>query len=213
LTLSADAILIQGSDLDRAAALYEESQQLFREAGDRTGIVLTAGGLSQLAYLQGDDERVWKLQDEGAALIQTTGWLPFLAFSLCLRARIARRQGNYGYAREALAKCLAFSQEGGFWRGFEYPLALLGGLAVDQRKPARAAKMLGAVRTYFEAFSKSRDPYRRAILTEFEHDIAAARAQLGEEAFAATYAEGQMMTLDQVIAFALDERQVAAHSG
>jgi hypothetical protein len=39
----------------------------------------------------------------------------------------------------------------------------------------------------------------------FEQDSAAARESLGESVFAAARAEGRAMTLDQAIAYALDE--------
>jgi hypothetical protein len=40
---------------------------------------------------------------------------------------------------------------------------------------------------------------------DYERDIALARAQLGEEAFTAAWATGQAMSLEQAIAYALEE--------
>ena len=40
---------------------------------------------------------------------------------------------------------------------------------------------------------------------EYEHGVAAARAQLDEEAFASAWAEGRDMSMDQAIEYALDQ--------
>jgi len=46
---------------------------------------------------------------------------------------------------------------------------------------------------------------------EVERDISAVRTQLGEEAFAPAWAEGRAMTLDQAIAYALEDDAGASH--
>ena len=43
----------------------------------------------------------------------------------------------------------------------------------------------------------------------YERSVAAARAQLDEAAFAAAWAEGRAMTLEQAILFALDRQNLA----
>jgi hypothetical protein len=45
------------------------------------------------------------------------------------------------------------------------------------------------------------DPVSRVF---YECDVALARTQLGEEGFTAVWAEGQAMSLEQAIAFALE---------
>jgi hypothetical protein len=40
---------------------------------------------------------------------------------------------------------------------------------------------------------------------DYDRDVAVARAQLGETAFAAAWAEGRAMTLEQAVAYALEE--------
>jgi hypothetical protein len=44
-----------------------------------------------------------------------------------------------------------------------------------------------------------------ASAEEFERTVSDARGALGEEAFAAAWAEGRAMSLEQAIAFALEE--------
>jgi len=66
----------------------------------------------------------------------------------------------------------------------------------------RTARLLGAgeslyVPIYLALSAKERDEHNQAIV--------AARAALGEEAFSAAYEEGKKMTLDEAVAYALDE--------
>jgi DNA-binding NarL/FixJ family response regulator len=57
--------------------------------------------------------------------------------------------------------------------------------------------MWGAAEALREAIGTPLPPVERAT---YERSIAAARAQLGEEAFAAAWQEGRTMTLEQVLA-------------
>jgi hypothetical protein len=49
-------------------------------------------------------------------------------------------------------------------------------------------------------------PLIQAEREELDQDIIATRSQLGEEAFQSAWAQGRAMTLEQAIAFAMDER-------
>ena len=66
----------------------------------------------------------------------------------------------------------------------------------------RAARLFGAAESLYIPLRFEMSAKERA-----EHDqaVAAARAALGEEAFAAAWEEGKRMTLEQVVNYALDE--------
>ncbi len=76
-------------------------------------------------------------------------------------------------------------------------LGLLGlaGVASAQGQAARAARLFGA--------AGGDPPPIPAHRHEWERNMAAVRAQLDEEAFAAAWAEGRAMALEQAIAYAL----------
>jgi hypothetical protein len=64
------------------------------------------------------------------------------------------------------------------------------------------ARLTGAADTLYE----SATVLDRAVADgEFTQSIAAARAQLGEAAFTAVWAEGRAMTTEQAIQYALEE--------
>jgi DNA-binding NarL/FixJ family response regulator len=73
----------------------------------------------------------------------------------------------------------------------------LAEVAVAQGQPEWAAHLLGAAALLREALGVSPPPYN---LATYERAVATTRAQLGEERFAAAWAEGREMTLEQVLA-------------
>jgi hypothetical protein len=70
----------------------------------------------------------------------------------------------------------------------------------------RAARLCGAAAALREAIGA---PLSAAERTDFDRTVAAVRAALGEEAFAAVWACGQALPLEQAIAEALGEEASA----
>jgi hypothetical protein len=78
----------------------------------------------------------------------------------------------------------------------------LAALAAAQAQPERAARLFGTAEGLREAMGAPLPPAERA---EHDRSVAAVRTTLGEEAFAAAWAEGRAMSRDQAVAFALTE--------
>jgi hypothetical protein len=78
-------------------------------------------------------------------------------------------------------------------------LAVAAGQDADGAR--RAGRLYGAAESLREAIGWPRAP---AEWEEHEGQVAAARARLGEAAFATAWAEGRAMTLEQAIAHALE---------
>ncbi len=71
-------------------------------------------------------------------------------------------------------------------------------MAVRQGQPERAARILGAMEALeADMFHAHRREYERAIAT--------ARAHIEQSEWEAAWAEGQAMTLEQAIAYALSD--------
>lgn len=71
-----------------------------------------------------------------------------------------------------------------------------------QGQLVRAARLLGAAAALRDTHGPPVPPIDRA---EREHEVAALRAALGEESFAAASVEGQRMELEQAVGVALEE--------
>jgi hypothetical protein len=79
----------------------------------------------------------------------------------------------------------------------------LAGVAAAGGQTRRAARLLGAAHTQLEAGASY---WNAAESLYIGRAVASAVAQLGEEAFADAYAEGQAMTFEQAADYALEEQ-------
>ena len=83
-------------------------------------------------------------------------------------------------------------------------LAGLGSLAKVAGKLERAARLFAAGESTINEYFPNPNIANRAT---FDSDVASVRAQLGEEAFVAAWAEGAQITLDQAVAYAMEVEQ------
>jgi non-specific serine/threonine protein kinase len=106
-------------------------------------------------------------------------------------------QGEYGEAKALLAESLSLRRELGDQVGMVQCLAGLAGIANSVGQPERAARLFGAAEALRAASGARLSPADRV---DYDHNLAAARGQLGESAFAAAWDEGRAMTLEEAIA-------------
>jgi non-specific serine/threonine protein kinase len=187
-------------DLERAAALYAESLALARELGDQWGSAIVLGNLGHIALLQGDLEQAAAYLTNGLALERQVGDRNDMAVIRTNLGRVARKRGDVaqseGLLREALAVAWELRDPGQCVLGLE-ALAETAGAA---RQGERAARLLGAAAALRETLGV---PQPRSQQAEVEQAVVAARAALGEEAWAAAFASGRTLSLEQAIAEAL----------
>jgi hypothetical protein len=99
-----------------------------------------------------------------------------------------------------LAQGVALSQTLGDQTSLAWCLAGLGSVAALDEASERAARLWGAAEQLRQTIGCRPPPAARAT---YERAIALARGQFGDEAFAAVWAEGRAMSLEQAIAEAL----------
>jgi len=78
----------------------------------------------------------------------------------------------------------------------------LAGVAAAQSKPEQAARLFGATETLLNTTGMKLEPFEQS---EHDQHIAIARAQLDEAAFAAAWAAGGALSLEQAINEALKQ--------
>jgi tetratricopeptide (TPR) repeat protein len=194
-------------DLAGARARYEESLASWREVGDRRGIATSLRMLGHVAYLRGDVTTAGAHYEESLALLRDLSdhqeLSDRLGMAACLAglAEVLRVRRDYAAARALHEESLELRRQEEDKRGVALCLARLAGVAVGQGQLERAARLLGATEALLEACSaRMDDPLERI---DYDRNVAAARAKLGAEAFAAAWAAGRAMSLEQAIAYAL----------
>jgi predicted ATPase/transcriptional regulator with XRE-family HTH domain len=192
----AEMLFVSQGDPARVHALLEEGLTLCKELGYKRGIACGNSLSGQLALSQGDAVRARSLLEESLALCREMGNREDIATSLFILGKVAENQGDYAAASTLLRESLAIGRKVSDNRHIAACLEGLAGLCVVQGEPVRAVLLWGAAEELREALGTPIAPVYRA---DYESSVAVARAQIGEKDFAATWAEGQAMTLDQLL--------------
>jgi hypothetical protein len=116
---------------------------------------------------------------------------------------VALHHGDLGAARERFQESLAMKRDFGDKRGLAYSLEGFAILAAVQGRAERAARLFGAAEVLREAINSPLPPPDRVL---YDRYVTPARAGRAQEAFAAAWAQGQTMMLEEAIAFALEEK-------
>jgi predicted ATPase/DNA-binding CsgD family transcriptional regulator len=190
-------VAIYQGDHTAGNSLCEESLAIFRELGDQRRIAEILGFLGYMAFYQGNYTTELTSMEESLAIMRELGDRRSSARLLWLLGYAASVQDDYAKARTFYEEALAILQELGIKWFIASCLDGLAGVAVAQSQPEWAAHLLGAAALLREALGVSPPPYN---LANYERTVATTRAQLGEERFAAAWAEGREMTLEQVLA-------------
>jgi predicted ATPase/transcriptional regulator with XRE-family HTH domain len=183
-------------DLERAEADVAES---VARAADEPGLAASFTlELGNIARDRGDLEQATTYFEEGLALARRAGSEYAAGDALGDLADMARRRGDLTRAerlgREQLSAWRRLGVRGYLAaRGLEN-LALISATVGDG---ARAARLWGAAAALCERMGAPPQLWRRV---ETEQAVAAARATLGEEAWAAAFAAGQVLSLDEAMA-------------
>lgn len=190
----------QGDD-ESAVRLCEESLTTFQELGYKAGIGFSYHYLGVLAEYRGDYPMARLLYTECLPLWRELGIKSQIAWALHGLGFVACQQGDYVAARTFLKDCLVAFRKIRYTSGMVRTLERFAGLAVAQRQMAPAGQLLAASENLREAMGA---PLSLVEQPERNRNIDAIRTVLDDDEFAAAWAEGHAMTLDQAIAYALE---------
>jgi hypothetical protein len=143
---------------------------------------------------------------ESVAIFRESGFLRHAFQALHKLGRVARHECRWSEATAHFCESLAFWQQDGDKQRLATCLDGLAAVASGQGEPARAARLLGAAAALRESRGIPLPPIECADL---DRVMVGVRAALGEAAFAAAWAEGRALPLDQAIAEALQTASAA----
>jgi DNA-binding CsgD family transcriptional regulator/tetratricopeptide (TPR) repeat protein len=184
------------SDPMAVRSLLEESLALNRETGDKSGIANSLGLSAQVALSQGDVATAHQLAEESVALQREIGTQQGMAMSLSVLGEVEASQGNYETARSLYEESLVIARKTGDKGGIVLFQEEFASVIAAQGELTWAACLWGSAEVLREAIGAPRSSFERV---SYERAVAAARARLGEEAFATAWTEGRMMTPEQAL--------------
>jgi non-specific serine/threonine protein kinase len=112
------------------------------------------------------------------------------------------REGNWKRALARLGESLTVRQEIGDKGGSAWCIERLAEVAWAQGNPEKAVRLLSAAAALRISIGSVIDPVDQP---EYQNRRMALRTELGQERFAAMWEEGRTLTLEQAIAYALEE--------
>lgn len=182
-----------------AEAVTQEALTLLREVGDQPGLGLVYNSIGERARLSGDHARARSAYEQSLAFAEATGDARRQYYVLYNLAFVAQREGDHHEALRAIRRSLALCQDLGVATDVIQELLALAGSLGALGEPLRAAHLLGAAQAFLQRRGTLIDPSDQP---EHDRNIAFVRAQLGETAFTAAWAEGQALTFDQALSYA-----------
>ena len=187
---------------EEAQRYNEKGLAIFLELDDKPGIAYALNIQGEILRLAGDFERAQEAYEESLVISYETGESYRQWMLLADLGFIAYSKGEYKRAKELATSCIRQQREA---NEKPYPFNDLFGLAgplAQLGEPEKAARLLGASTALMEMIGSK---YQPSDLPEFNKYITDVQAQLDEPTFEAAWAEGQSMTIEEAIDYALEE--------
>jgi predicted ATPase len=199
LTLAQTRIL-QGED-GQVADLLSESLALFQQLKFKVGVRNVVFTQANLEARRGNHAQAVRLFEQNLALAREMGLKRSIAVDLLRLANTVVRQGDAPRAAALLRECLQSCREQGYLAIAPVCFTTLAQVHATQGQPERAARLLGAAAALGQP-GQSLVPTEEMERTRAVETL---REQLDATAFERAYADGQSMTLEQAVDFALVE--------
>jgi len=193
-------VAAEQGDYARASEFFEESLALKRRLGHAQGVAVSLTNLGLVAREQGDYARATSLYGEGLALYRGLGDKRGIANALIDLGLIAQEQGRDERARGLHLESLTLAWAVGDRVIVAYALEGLARAALAQGQSQRAARLLGVAAALRAAIGAPVPPANRVV---YNRTIETVRGTLelessaGEQAFAAAWAAGETVPLEQ----------------
>jgi predicted ATPase/class 3 adenylate cyclase len=188
-------------DFALAGKALDEGMVVSRESGNKYVLSQVLNIRGDVSRIMGDYEQAKRLYEEALSLyrqLNTRGDIPATIHNL---GYVALAQGDPGHARDLFIEALNLHRARKNRLGISECLAGLAGVAGAERQSQRAARLFGASAALREGTGVPMWPAESA---EYDRNLALARAQLDDAAWQAEWEQGQTMTMEQAIAFAVD---------
>ncbi len=206
--------LAQGAEKE-AAQWYEDELTIGRKLQNEMSLIFALYGLGKVAWVQEKLELAAQRFEEGWKLSREVGFEPAVIHALYGLGRVAQSRGEEAAAVAFFNEALEIHRQGtrhpnypirrwGWLKTYGvsagYPLSALALLAANHSQMERAARLFSAAETLYPPLRFDMSAWERE---EHDRGVAAARLALGEAAFAAAWAAGELMKLEQAIQEAL----------
>jgi hypothetical protein len=203
LGLYGQAMVILGGDAALAHQHGEEGVALVQESGDRWSSTMALLGMAMTAtFLEDYAEARARFSTLGPRFGEL-GDRHRLNMVKSELAHLDRYEGKLHEAEAAYRETILEWKGLGHRAAIAHQLECFASIAKAREDGGRAARLYGAAEALRQKIAIPMTPKEK---TEYEGQIANLRAGMDEKAFASAWAEGQAMSMEQAIAYALETR-------
>jgi non-specific serine/threonine protein kinase len=199
--VSLGAAAEQAGDAAAAARLLDEGLAIGREVGDAGPVGWALSVLGAIAAEEGRYGEAARLFEEALALSRPMGYWAVTVAALAQLGALERARGDRAAARRHGQACITAAHEIGDLGLVAAALAFFGDLELQAGRDERGVRLLGAESAWRAALGARRFV---SFWSWPAPEADAARARMGEVAFARAWGAGQRMTLQQAVAEALE---------
>ena len=186
-----------------AQPALEESMALFRKMEDKWGYAVAMMSLGYAAYKKEDETTSLTLKEQALTAFRELGDQYFQSVCLYGVGNLQAKQGNWEVGLENLRESLILSRRLG--SKYEIAAGLLRLAETEQHlgRPARAVRLYCAARNVYDSIGA----WHQDDDLKLEKYLAACRITLDEPTFTTALEEGRAMTMEQAIAYALEDQE------
>jgi predicted ATPase/DNA-binding XRE family transcriptional regulator len=196
-------VLISEENFAAAQSTLEDSMTLFQELRDQWGYALAVMSLSNATFRKADLATALALNERALTVFRELGDTYFQSVCLWASGRLRAKLGDWkiglGEVRESLTLSRRLDSR------YEVAAGLLRLAEVEGhlQDPVRPVRLYWAARTAYDSIGVRHTGDNPTM----EKRLASCRAALGEAAFTEAVERGRAMTMEQAIAYALEEKE------
>ena len=209
LNLLVHTVALLGN-FDRVPTLHEETRALLEDPPeDQLGAAYLHLTMGMIAMSRQDDEKVVSEMERALSLFREAGYLFGSARCLTPMGIAALGRGDVEYAARVIEEALQMLRLLKNKIGIAVALLQAAGIAFLRGRMIRAARLFAAAQAVRRSIGHL-DPVLKPLNYDYEANMAATRAELGEAAFEAAFSEGLAMSAEQAVEYALSSDSSAA---
>jgi predicted ATPase/transcriptional regulator with XRE-family HTH domain len=183
-----------------ARSLYEEALALARQNDDGLGLATVINNLAVVTRDQGNELGARRLFEESVTLRRAIGDRHGLGMTLANLADLVSGMGDHNHAQVLLRESLTIEQDLGAGPGVAFVLERLASVAAAQGRARRALLLSGAAAAERASLGVAASRAAREML---DQKLAPAREALDDVAAGLAWAEGQALSRDAAVLYAL----------
>ncbi len=190
-------VLRRRGDTDAASLVLQESLLFVHDVGDQCMLAMILQEMAYIAYTQHDIGLATAHLQESLTLYHAMGETFLEAGALCDLGNLARGQGETIQATRLYREGMALARQISHEEAIGWNLLGLAQVARTEEQWSRAARLFAAA----DNMVSLQADMEHVEWSEYERGVTEVRAALGEERFAAAWAEGRTLTPEQSLAF------------